>query len=129
MRKMKTELERHWYHKEKISIPTFHWRIWIVFTDDPEAYGRKIGGSEDESGTTNALCLHYPSEMKTEVVLKLNATHGTIAHECWHAVRHMLLQLDAGLDNEVVAYHLGYVVDQVYDIKRSYRKKLRKRKK
>jgi hypothetical protein len=51
--------------------------------------------------------------------LKPNVTEGTIAHESWHAILNMLVRVGADLDNEVVAYHLGYLVDEIVKLKRS----------
>lgn len=45
---------------------------------------------------------------------KKDATPGTIAHEAWHAIYHMLKDFaGAEIEDETVAYHLGYLVDQI----------------
>lgn len=49
----------------------------------------------------------------TDLFLPLDVTPDTIAHESWHAVRRMLLYCGAELDNEVVAYHLGFFVRNI----------------
>jgi hypothetical protein len=48
------------------------------------------------------------------IFLKPNASVGTIAHESWHAIRAMFKTLDIDLDSETVAYHLGYLVNQIF---------------
>lgn len=49
------------------------------------------------------------------IFLKPNASVGTIAHECWHAIRHMLNVVGVELDSETVAYHLGYLVQKTFN--------------
>ena len=53
---------------------------------------------------------------------------GTDAHEAYHAVRHLLGQQGIEMENEVVAYHLGYLVEAM-QIDKPTRKQLTKRNK
>jgi hypothetical protein len=48
-----------------------------------------------------------------------NASSGTIAHEAYHAVDQLLdfNGVHGNYDGEVVAYHLGYIVDEACKIK------------
>lgn len=51
---------------------------------------------------------------KSYLFFQETATAGTIAHEAWHAVNHMLKGFaGAELEDELIAYHLGYLVDQI----------------
>lgn len=49
------------------------------------------------------------------LILHEGCSPGIVAHECWHAIRRMLNNLDVGLENETVAYHLGYLVNRVHN--------------
>ena len=106
-------------------IPTFHWSIDIVVTDRVVDYARHRGwsGSDGREVTTAGLTLLFPDELLTVIIIQPDANAGTIAHECWHCVRQMLLHMGATLDNEVVAYHLGYVVNRVTDFKNAKKKR------
>jgi hypothetical protein len=47
------------------------------------------------------------------IILPFDAPCSSVAHEAWHAVRRMLDYCGAEQENEVVAYHLGYVVNKI----------------
>src|ERR1039458_5704373 len=93
--------------------------VHIVFTED-------IGRSRKARYGTYGLCdsagaLHVSAEHgHAHIFFKLSgAPTGIIAHECWHAIYHMMIEW-AGvteLDNEAVAYHLGYLVQKVIDFR------------
>ena len=51
------------------------------------------------------------------IFLVYNTDAGTIAHECWHCVKRMFEYVGAHLDNELVAYTLGYLVNEVNKLK------------
>ena len=68
----------------------------------------------------DAMTLHNDGPV-IFVFLKSSASVGTIAHESWHAVRHMLGTLGVDLDSETVAYHLGYLVDKIFRFMRGKR--------
>jgi len=48
---------------------------------------------------------------------KRDNSDGIIAHEAWHAVFSMFEWAGAELDNEMVAYHLSYLVDRIASFK------------
>jgi hypothetical protein len=55
---------------------------------------------------------------------------GNLAHESWHAVRRMLCYMGASdlpIDNETVAYHLGYTVERATKFFEEVRRDQRKR--
>src|SRR5579859_6803696 len=43
-----------------------------------------------------------------------NPSVGNIAHESWHALRHMFNTVGVELDSETVAYHLGFTVNSIF---------------
>lgn len=112
------------YRKGRVEIPTFHWSIDIVVTRDVVGYAKHInwqGG--DREATTSGMNLFFDEELRSVIIIQPDASAGTIAHEAWHCVRRMLLHMGAGLDNEVVAYHLGYLVNKMTDFKNAPLKK------
>jgi hypothetical protein len=71
----------------------------------------KIEGIEDTDQTCDGLTVHKKGVGFSFIFFKPNPCFGNIAHEAYHAVRHMLRWSGCDLDNETVAYHLGYVVN------------------
>ncbi len=49
------------------------------------------------------------------IFLPTDASVRTIVHECWHVVKTMMKYVDIALDQETVAYHMGYLTQKVYD--------------
>lgn len=112
------------YFIKTVELPVWHWTVQIVFTDNVIAYGEHRGWKAEKEQTVNAITLFFDDSLTSVLVFGNNPSPGTIAHEVWHAVRRMLTHMGAELDNEVVAYHLGYLVEEVYKAK-----KLRKKRK
>jgi hypothetical protein len=65
--------------------------------------------------TADAVTI-YDGDMECYIFILPNADPGTIAHEAWHAIRHMMLKVGVELDNEAVAYHLGYLVNRIHGV-------------
>lgn len=112
------------FRKMILEIPAFHWTMEVVFTNSVVEYAKREGwqGGRNEV-TTRAVTLFYDQEMKNVIIYQCSAEAGTIAHESWHAVRRMLVHVGAELENEVVAYHLGHLVQQTTLFKNSPRRK------
>lgn len=49
------------------------------------------------------------------IFIKPRATLSIIAHEAWHAVKDMLDYFKVELDHECVAYHLGYLTQEIFN--------------
>lgn len=71
---------------------------------------------EIEDGV-GGLAVHRADRMRSFVFLKHDSTIGDVTHECWHAIRHMMNHLGIALDSETVAYHLGYLVQKVSELR------------
>lgn len=61
--------------------------------------------------STDAVTVHVEEAMAF-IFLPKNAKAGTIAHECWHAIHHMMSVFNVDIESETVAYHLGYLVEK-----------------
>lgn len=111
-----------------IDFPVYGYRIGVLFADDVnETAGFYFTGFVPEKGT---YAFHFPfkGENRAMIFLPFGTDINTIAHESYHAVRRMLehigigLYEDAGIeqiDNEAVAYHLGYVVKRVVEFQKA----------
>ena len=62
----------------------------------------------------DGMTIHVEDETFSYIFLPYNASVGTIAHESWHTIKAMMEHLAIELDSETVAYHLGYLVDQIF---------------
>jgi hypothetical protein len=105
--------------KEVIPNPIFHYDIIVVVTDDYNAAVKKLELELSHEGygeETKAVHIFIPDNGESYLLFHKNADAGTVVHEVWHAVRRMLEYIGAGLDNEVVAYMLGYYTRVVLDI-------------
>lgn len=98
-----------------------HYTFHVFFTDDIKACGMalqkagRIRGAEAIDANTDAI--QQSAGCHGFILYDEGVSVGTIAHEAWHGVYDMLKHIGAELDNEVVAYCLGYAVDQIVDFK------------
>jgi len=75
---------------------------------------RIIGSKTCKNQAVVALHSPVPSRPVAFIFLRPKASPGTVAHESWHAVRYMLRWACADLEEEVVAYYLGYLVNKIW---------------
>jgi hypothetical protein len=95
-----------------------NYRVRLVISDDLVKSGKaRLNSAPDAGG--DGFVFNVTGEGRSYLFLTSNSVEGTVAHECWHVVRRMFDWIGADLDNELVAYHLGYMVDKVYEFKRA----------
>jgi len=105
-----------------IDFPVFGYRVGVIFAEKVALACKYYFYNFDE--TTNADALHCPfeDECRALIFYPFHVTPDVIAHEAYHAVRRMLNYADIGLyeednekkiDNETLAYHLGYLVREI----------------
>lgn len=109
-------MKKHIEHKTFIPIPIYNYRIYVVVTNDVSRsltkWYSKIGQENtDDTGAAFHLYLHGTPECT--LILPRRADIGTVVHECWHAVHRMFKWVDIPVENETVAYTLGYVCGEV----------------
>jgi hypothetical protein len=100
--------------KDRLEFKALDLAVNLVLTTDVEKSTLKIDPKYD-GGATGALWIFNPTTQDAHIILPFRPDMGMIAHECWHCVRRLLRYIGAELDNEVVAYHLGYAVNVVYE--------------
>lgn len=69
----------------------------------------------------DGIAVHVDGENVAFIFLPYHASVGTIAHEAWHIIKAMMERMDVELDSETVAYHLGYLVDEIFRFMRGRR--------
>lgn len=101
-----------------VRFPVFmNYRIVVIVTNDKDRTYKKIikGTNLPPESDFDALHVWVGSRATSYLIFQPDANPGTISHECWHAVRYVLVDfMGAKVDNEIVAYHLGYLVNRVY---------------
>lgn len=101
----------------ELSFDAFAYEVHVVFTADVPGSRVKRDNIFGKYDGSPALGLHSysPEEPFSYLFLRPDAHPSTIAHESWHCVRRMLHYCGAELENEVVAYHLGYLVGFIHE--------------
>ena len=94
-----------------VKFEALQYDVKIVVTGNVREYEYSRGAESVRSPEAS----HMSDDNSSCIVFHPFSSAGTVAHECWHAVRNMLLSVQAELDNEVVAYHLSYLVDKITD--------------
>jgi hypothetical protein len=109
--------------KSIILFPVFDYCVHVEISSNVEKaflkYDKTKDMWDDDDKLSEGWTINDPDNSTSFIFLKPNVTEGTIAHESWHAILNMLVRVGADLDNEVVAYHLGYLVDEIVKLKRS----------
>lgn len=95
-----------------------NYAVRLVFTDDVRRSASERFGHTPE-GSADAFCFHPTgSPNMSYIVLPLNVTESTTAHEAWHIVNKMFHYVNMhDFDDEIVAYHLDHLVEKIYEFK------------
>lgn len=112
--------------KERIktlTIPTLlNYRIDIIVTNDLVKTRDKILKYNDVPTPSNAdfgamhIFIKKSKLADSYLLFPEKSDVNTISHECWHCIRHLFYDwTGAELDHEMVAYHLAYLVQEVYN--------------
>src|ERR1700677_4708336 len=109
---------KHGDYETRVLFPVFsNYDVLIVFTDDfQKSWNARFPSTCITSDVPQAFhWCHQPSKGHSGMFFKIGrCSAGVVAHECWHCIRTMLLDwVQTELENEVVAYHLDYLVDGV----------------
>jgi hypothetical protein len=72
---------------------------------------------ESISGQIGAMNVYKEGEQNSILILPLDATVGEIAHESFHAIRRLFRFISAGDDEELLAYHIDYLVQTIWNFK------------
>jgi hypothetical protein len=104
-----------------IPLPHFNYDVKVVFTDDFKAFALKRKWTKfheqirDDGRTVNGYHCSNPEESTSWILLKHDPAIGTIVHETFHVVWRIMKHIGADLENEVMAYHNGYIVKKITD--------------
>lgn len=114
MRKTKYGDYAKWLRFEVFS----RYAIRLIFSSDlrKSAMGRFGHMPSDEF--TDAFVFHVKDHSQSYIFLPLKVSESTVAHEAWHVIHNVMTFAGVeAFDDEVVAYHLGWLVEQIYKFK------------
>ncbi len=103
--------------KLNVKFPVFgDYTVYIEMTDDMKKSlaKRKVTAPaiSEIDNNAHAMVIH-DDNASSYVFLPMKPAVGTIAHEAWHVIKGMMEYAGVELDNETVAYHLGYLVNKI----------------
>ena len=112
--------------KEKIKevwFAPYEYLITVIITnnvlDSRTNRNEKLGELDKEFFTKYTDALHnHNNSPEGHIFLNENVTFGTIAHECYHAISRMFQWIGAEKEEEITAYHIGYLVDEIEKFKK-----------
>jgi hypothetical protein len=101
-----------------VEFPVFSdFIVHIEITSDIVKSIKKYPGvadlAEEADNEADAVTV-YDNGQICFIFLHHNVTVGTIAHEAFHVIEHMMKRFGVDLEGEAVAYHLGYLVDKIF---------------
>jgi len=103
------------FHKVFFSV--WGYSVFVIFAKDfsEAAKELRLKHTIKDFEDTEAATFHTTNLSESFLFFrpKRHVKVSTIAHECWHVVHRMLDYSGAVLDNETVAYHLGFLVGAV----------------
>lgn len=114
-----------------ISLRPFPYELKLIVTDDIIASEKKIRLKHNDvcsknvaTSRTGAMAIHSRQLSTMYILMPYKCDIGYIGHEVWHIVRALLLYSGAGLDNEVVAYYIGWLIREsaVFNFKSTKKK-------
>ena len=110
---MKPKLSKHRDYERRVNFHVFGFVVYVVFTEDIARSVNARYPDIDMQPTFDAIHCREKGNPYSHIFLRLgHCRPGTVAHESWHAIRYLLENwVGSNLDNETVAYHLGYLVD------------------
>lgn len=115
---MLKNLKEKYFEKTKlIKIDPLGKEILFIYTNKiPKARNKrsdKLGKLENKlDKDVDGLFCEYKGNMA--ILIDERATAGVISHEAYHAVINIFTSIGVEeFDQEIVAYHLGYIVDEI----------------
>lgn len=101
----------------KVEFIVFDYLVQIVVTDDivqsRNNRSHMIGHRLKEKGVTLGLHSYNEEHSNCYLFFTENADANVIAHECFHAIHRMFEWIEAKIEEEITAYHLGYLIGEV----------------
>jgi hypothetical protein len=99
--------------RTKITFPIFNdYQVTVIESNNLVRTGLRL--NSDLSGAHAGFISSIKDPRLGWIVLGPNADEGTVAHEASHAIRAMLAYVGARNEDEVFAYHIGFLVERIH---------------
>lgn len=95
-----------------IRFGVYDYEVRVIMSRDIVATGRRL--RTPLTGCIAAYITDPSDPLRGWMVLGPASGPGTIAHESAHAVRAMFEAVGAEIDDEMFAYHLGFLVTRIH---------------
>lgn len=101
-------------HRHVLRFPVFsNYKVVVVFTADLAREALKWSPPDKQPNEMAAAVTITNSDGLSTVILPHRPDAETVAHEAYHVVAAMLAWIGASQEEEVIAYHLGYLVKHI----------------
>lgn len=96
------------------------YRVLVVVNQNLEtSIGNRLDSLQektvpDDIETIRAITYHIDDIKESVIFLRRRCSLADIVHECWHVIYRMFQYFGAALEDEVVAYHLDYLCQEVF---------------
>lgn len=92
----------------------FNYDVKVIVSNDPEGSrilrAKELGPYTRDTGTT---AVTHSGSGRSVIFLPFNACISYIAHEVYHVMWHAMKYIGAVHENEVMAYHIGYLTRDI----------------
>lgn len=88
-------------------------QVSIMFCDDVKRTMAEIHPEVGRIEDAAALIYKYNHAAKSEIFVKFDADIGSIVHESFHAVWNIFEYHGMKRDDEAMAYHMGFLVNEI----------------
>jgi hypothetical protein len=102
-----------------------NYQVRLIISKDLNKSSKARLNSQPET-FSDGFVFNVKGEGRSYIFLAHDAPESTVAHECWHIVHRIMDWCGAEIDNETVAYHLGHMVEKVYEFKNAIKSSTRK---
>lgn len=106
-----------------VKFPVFsNYSVRVIVTEDlANSFGKRLG-EHRLHGSTDAACFH-DNNGRTWMFLRPDSDEGVVAHEAWHVLYGIHDYIGAKIENEIVAYHLGFLINAVHKFLKAVKSK------
>lgn len=99
-----------------------NYQVRLIITNDLLKSADAQLGSRPSEGA-DAFCFHVKGTGRSYIFLKHDSPPDVVAHECYHIIHRIFTWCNVeDWDNEIVAYHLSHMVEEVYKFKKEIQK-------
>lgn len=113
-----TKKQKDYERQKVVYFPVLDYTVTIVVTEDMQKSrdnrSEQVGHKYIVPPPVQAFHSYHNDRGRSWLFFKPQATAGTVAHECSHAIHRMFEWICAEIEIELFAYHLGYLTDECF---------------